>query len=105
VDDLQRPERVLEWPDPQQPLMPWCWNTAVKGPVRSWIIDFIEKLRKRPSLNYTLSAWWFGPALPTSPPGPPVLRSPKNMMEGAEMWAVQLTDWKKRFGFDCLVYV
>jgi hypothetical protein len=103
--NLRDPEHVLDWPDPQEPYMPWDWNTAVKGPIGLWIIDFIEKLHKRPSLNYTLSAWWFAPGLPTSPPAPPVLRTPKNMLEGAEMWAVLLTDWKKRFGFDRLVYV
>lgn len=103
--DLQRPERLLDWPDPQEPLMPWDWNTAVNGPVGAWIIDFMEKLHKRPSLHYTLSAWWFAPGLPTSPPAPPVLRTPKNMLEGAEMWVVLLNDWKKRFGFDRLVYV
>lgn len=103
--DLQKPERVLDWPDPHEPLMPWDWNTAVKGPVGEWIIDFMEKLQKRPSLHYTLSAWWFAPGLPTSPPAPPVLRTPKNMLEGAEMWVVLLNDWKKRFGFDRLVYV
>jgi len=24
--DLSRPEKVLKWPDPKMPLMPWCWN-------------------------------------------------------------------------------
>ena len=103
--DLAHPDRVLEWPDPKQPFMPWNWNSAVKGPVGEWIIDFIQKLQRRPSLHYTLSGWWFMPGLPTSPPCPPVLRKPANMVEGAEMWAVQLTEWKKRFGFDRLVYV
>ena len=103
--DLARPERVLEWPDPKQPFMPWNWNTAVKGPVGEWMIEFIEKLQKRKSLHYTLSGWWFMPGLPTSPPVPPVLRTPANTAEGAEMWAVLLTDWKKRFGFDRLIYV
>jgi hypothetical protein len=31
--DLAHPDRVLEWPDPKQPFMPWNWNSAVKGPV------------------------------------------------------------------------
>jgi len=103
--DLKKPERVLEWPDPHQRFMPWNWNTAVKGPVGLWVIDFIEKLHKRASLNYTLSGWWFMPGLPTSPPVPAALRRPANMVEGAEMWAVQLADWKKRFGFERLLYV
>jgi hypothetical protein len=103
--DLSKPERVLEWPDPHQPYMPWNWNTAVKGPVGEWIIDFIEKLHKRPSLHYALSGWWFMTGEPTSPPVPAELRRPATMLEGAEMWAVLLTQWKKRFGFERIVYV
>ncbi|HUX43747.1 MAG TPA: cellulase-like family protein [Terracidiphilus sp.] len=103
--NLRKPERILTWPDPHQPFMPWNWNTSVKGPVAEWVIDFIEKLHRRPSLNYTLSAWWFMPGLSTSPPCPEPLRRPANMVEGAEMWAVMLTDWKQRFGFDRLLYV
>jgi len=30
---------------------------------------------------------------------------PSSMAEGAEMWATLLADWKKRFGFDRIVYV
>ena len=103
--DLSRPERILDWPDPKQPYMPWNWNTAVSGPVGEWVIDFMEKLLRRPSLHYTLSGWWFMPGLPTSPGCPPALRTPVTMADGAEMWAVQLREWKKRFGFDRLVYV
>jgi hypothetical protein len=103
--NLRDPDRVLEFGDPHQPYMPWGWNTAVKGPVGRWIIEFMEELHKRPSLNYTLSAWWFMGAPPPAPDFPPPLRRPKDMAEGAEMWAVQLRDWKQRFGFDHLVYV
>lgn len=104
--DLSRPERVLEWPDPQMPYMPWCWNTAVKGPVGQWIVEFMEKLLARPYLNYTLSAWWFCNATPsTCQMGPPVLRMPRTHLEGAEMWVTMLTEWKKRFGLDRLVYL
>ena len=103
--DLGRPERVLEWGDPHEPFLPWDWNTAVKGPVGLWIIEFMEKLHKRPSLNYTLSAWWSMPEPPPAPVSPPALRQPANTTEGAEMWAVMLNKWKKRFGFDRLVYV
>src|ERR1039458_9210172 len=45
------------------------------------------------------------PGVATAPPSPAPLRHPANMMEGAEMWAQMLTDWKKRFGFDRLLYV
>lgn len=103
--NLKDPGRELVWPDPHEPFMPWAWNTAVKGPVGIWVIDFIEKLQRRPSLNYTLSAWWFMPGLPTSPPVPAPLRRPRTMLEGAEMWAVQLNDWKARFGLSRIVYV
>jgi hypothetical protein len=44
-----------------------------------------------------------GPA--GSPKVPDPLRKPANMLEGAEMWAVLLHDWKQRFGFDKIVYV
>ena len=103
--NLRKPETVLEWPDPKQPFMPWNWNTAVKGPVAQWVIDFIEKLHQRLSLHYTMSGWWFMPGVATAPPSPAPLRHPANMMEGAEMWAQMLTDWKKRFGFDRPLYV
>ena len=103
--DLAHPERVLEWPDPKQPYMPWNWNTAVKGPVGQWVVEFVEKLHRRAGLHYTLSGWWFLPGSPTSPPVPEALRRPANMREGAEMWAVMLTEWKRRFGFERLVYV
>lgn len=103
--DFRKPARILEWPDPDEPFMPWNWNTAVKGPVATWVIDFIQKLQKRPSLHYTLSGWWFMPGSPTSPGVPAPLRKPANMVEGAEMWAVLLTDWKQRFGLDRILYV
>ena len=103
--DLSKPERVLEWGDPLQPFMPWGMNTAVKGPVGHWIIEFMEKLHKRTSLYYTLSGWWSMPGPPGSPQVPEPLRTPSNMLEGAEMWATLLGDWKRRFGFDRIVYV
>jgi len=98
--DLLRPERELSWPDPKQPLMPWNWNTAVKGPVGAWIIEFVEKMLSR-KLHYTVSAWW-----PMDEArGPKPLRRPKDHREGAEMWVTMLTEWKRRFGFEGLVYV
>lgn len=103
--DLDHPDRELHWPDPQTPYLPWCWNTAVTAPVGRWLIEFMEKLRARPALHYTLSAWWFGLGPAPSAKGPAPLREPANFTEGAEMWAVMLAAWKRRFGFDRLVYV
>ena len=98
--DLSKPETILAWPDPKVPYMPWNWNTAVKGPAGSWLIDFMEKVNRR-RLNYTLSAWW----RLDKDAGPKVLRQPQNHREGAEMWVTMLHEWKRRFGFDGLVYV
>lgn len=103
--DLSKPERELAWADPHQPFMPWGWNTAVKGPAGEWVIDFVEKLHRRSSLDYTLSAWWFKPSPGNEKAVPEPLRKPANMTEGAEMVAVQLREWKRRFGFDRVVYV
>lgn len=104
--DLSKPEKMLQWPDPKLPFMPWCWNRDVEGPAGTWLIEFMEKLLERPSLHYTLSAWWFCNVPPaTHQAGPPVLRLPANHVEGAEMWCTILTEWKKRFGLDRLVYL
>lgn len=103
--DLRHPERILEWHDPHQPFMPWNWNTAVKGPVGQWVIEFVEKLLQQTSLYYTLSGWWFLPSAAPQPPVPQPLRQPANMMEGAEMWAAMLTEWKRRFGLERILYV
>jgi hypothetical protein len=102
--DLSQPDRELHWPDPQAPYLPWDWNTAVTAPAGRWLIEFMEKLHARPSLHYTLSAWWFGLVPGGSLMGPPPLGQPANFTEGAEMWAVMLREWKRRFGFDRLVY-
>lgn len=104
--DLTQPGKVLAWPDPKSPFNPWGWNTAVEGPVGAWMIEFMEKLLVRPFLNYTLSAWWFCNVPPAQHwPGPPVLRLPRNHEEGAEMWITLLREWKRRFGFERLVYL
>ncbi len=99
--DLAEPDKILSWPDPKQPYMPWCWNTAVSGPVGRWQIEFMEKvLKRRHDLSYTLSSWWF-----CGENGPTPRRTPRTHMEAAEMWVELLTQWKSRFGFDGLVYV
>jgi hypothetical protein len=99
--DLAKPERELSFDDPKQPYMAWCWNTAVKGPVGEWLIEFIEKVQAR-RLNYTLSAWWF---YDNAPGRPPLLARPTDHKQAAETWAVMLREWKQRFGFEGLVYV
>ena len=53
--DLSKPDKIFSWPDPHEPFTPWGQNTAVKGPLGRWLIEFMEKLQKRPSLYYTLS--------------------------------------------------
>lgn len=98
--NLGQPERELRWPDPRQPFMPWNWNTEVTGPVGSWIIEFMEKLLSR-NLHYTLSAWWYC----GEKEGPMPLRIPRSHVEAAEMWIKTLEQYKRRFGFNGLVYV
>lgn len=101
--DLDAPGKVLRWPDPGMPFMPWCWNTAVEGPAGEWIIEFMEKLLGRTGIHYTLSAWWFCEH-PTQR-GPEPRRIPRTHVEAAEMWAEMLVAWKRRFGFERLLYV
>jgi hypothetical protein len=62
----------------------------------------MEKLLARPSLHYTLSTWW-----QNSPDvkGPPFLGPLDDHHKAAELWARQLRDWRRLFGFDRLVYV
>lgn len=98
--DLSMPDQVLHWEDPRQPFMPWCWNGPVSASAGRWLIEFMEKLRSRQQLYYTLSAWWF-----MTEGTPAVLRKPETLSDGAEMWCQMLTQWKSRFGFDHLVYV
>jgi len=100
IIDLSHPERILEWPDPQTPYMPWGWNRAVKGPVGIWLIEFMEKLLHR-GMNYTLSAWWFC----DEKKGPKPFKIPHMHKEASELWAAMLRDWKRRFGFNGLVYL
>jgi hypothetical protein len=98
--DLAQPEKILHWPDPHQPFMPWNWNTAVSGPVGQWMIEFMEKLLAR-DLYYTLSAWWFC----REDQGPTPRRIPKTHVEAAEMWCDTLAQYRQRFSFNRLVYV
>ena len=101
--DLSRPETVLEWSDPKIPYMPWNWNSAVKGPVGLWLIEFMEKVLAK-GMNYTLSAWWFNnTGIFTG--GPALLGELTDHRAGAELWIRMLREWKRRFGFEGLMYV
>jgi hypothetical protein len=101
--DLKKPERVFHWDDPHTPYMPWGWRQAGEGPLGQWLIDFMQKVNQR-RLNYTLSAWWFTDQSGSNPLGKEA-RAPQTHLEGAEIWANLLHEWKRRFGFDGLVYV
>jgi hypothetical protein len=101
--DLVHPEQIIAFPDPQTPYMPWCWDTAVEGPVGEWLIEFMEKLLKR-RLHYTLSAWWFTGSSENNA-FPQQAKAPATHLEAAGLWVTLLREWEKRFGFDGLVYV
>lgn len=97
--DLAKPELELHWNDPDLPYMPWAWDRDVTGRVGLWLIEFMETLSQK-DLYYTLSSWW------QRPNGPELLKPyPKSNVEAAEQWAQYLEKWRKRFGFDRLVYV
>jgi hypothetical protein len=95
--DLSHPEKVFSWPKPQVPYLPWGRDRALEAPVAEWLIEFMEKLLRR-GLHYTLSAWWSS----SSEDGSVVIG---NHLQGAELWRKMLDDWKRRFGFEGLVYV
>lgn len=101
--DLTHPEKIFTWSDPKTPYMPWGWDKAGEGPLGQWLIEFMEKvLQKR--LNYTLSAWWFTDQSGNNPLGRGA-KAPRTHSEGAEIWATMLREWKRRFGFEGLVYL
>jgi hypothetical protein len=101
--DLAHPEKCFRWSDPQRPYMPWCYQRPGEGHLGQWMIEFMEKLLTRP-LNYTLSAWWTC-SVPGSNSFPTEAIAPHTHLEAAELWAKLLREWKRRFGFDRLVYV
>ena len=92
--DLAQPEKVFAWDDPKTPYMPWCWNTAVEGPVGLWLIEFMEKLLRRP-LGYTLSAWWFHGQSGNNL-FPQAATAPRTHIEAAALWITLLQEWKDR---------
>ena len=101
--DLSHPEQVISFPDPQTPYMPWCWDTAVEGPVGAWCIEFMEKLLAK-NLHYTLSAWWFTGGSDNNR-FPAQAKAPRTHLEAAELWVILLREWQRRFGFQGLVFV
>jgi hypothetical protein len=101
--DLAHAEKIFRWKDPGTPYMPWGWNQAGEGPLGTWLIEFIEKVQRK-GLRYTLSPWWFT-SQNISNPFPVEALAPRTHLEGAELIAKLLRDWKQRLGFDGLVYV
>ena len=104
--DLERPETVLSWEDPQRPFFPWGNVHACSGPAGTWMLEFMHALLKK-GLSYTLSSWWFDETNWCGKRGiaPAVRRIPRNHREAAEIWVPFLHQWKKAFGFQQLVYV
>ncbi|MGA3244698.1 MAG: cellulase-like family protein [Bacteroidota bacterium] len=104
--DLERPQTILSWADPQRPYLPWGNCHACSGPVGKWLIEFMQTLLKR-GLYYTLSTWWFDETNWCGKGGisPTVQRIPRDHREAADIWISFLTQWKKMFGFERLVYL
>jgi hypothetical protein len=101
--DLARAENVYRWEDPKTPYMPWGWDRAGEGPLGTFLIDFMEKVQRR-QMHYTLSTWWITD-VSSNNPFPMGSKSPRTHMEAADLWAVMLREWQRRFGFEGLVYV
>lgn len=104
--DLERPQTILSWADPQRPYLPWGNCHACSGPVGRWLIEFMQTLLKS-GLYYTLSTWWFDETNWCGKAGisPAVQRIPRDHREAANIWISFLTHWKEMFGFERLVYV
>ena len=101
--DLEKPETIFRWADPHAPYMPWGSDKAGEGALGMWLIEFMGKVMDR-HLNYTLSAWWAA-GQPGNEPFQPIALAPRTHLEAADLWIKLLRSWKKRFGFDGLVYV
>jgi len=104
--DLQAPETVFSWADPQRPFFPWGNRSACSGPAGRWLMEFMEALLKA-GLHYTLSTWWFDETNWCGKGGisPAVRRIPRNHRDAAVIWGEFLQQWKKAFGFEACVYV
>lgn len=104
--DLERPETIFAWADPQRPFFPWGNRSACSGPAGRWLVEFMEALLSR-DVWYTLSSWWFDETnwCGKAGIGPAVRRIPRTHREAAEIWGEYLLRWKKRFGTGRCVYV
>ncbi len=104
--DLERPQTIMHWADPQRPFFPWGNRRACTGPAGQWLIEFMQTLLKK-KLYYTLSTWWFDETNWCGKEGisPAVKRIPHDHREAAEIWIPFLRQWKQTFGFEHLVYV
>ena len=103
--DLDDPDKPLRFGRPAGDFMPWANDRDVEGPVGRWLIDFVETLSAQPGLHYTLSPWYFEPSKPKWAGYPPPHRLPRDLRESADLTAAFLETWRRRFGFDRLVYV
>ena len=95
---LDNPDKVHIFPDENRPFLPWGWNRPFEAPVGRWIGDFIETVRDKEIL-YILSSWWLLAGWPES------CIKVTTLAQAAELMADLLGKWKKRFGFEGLVYV
>ena len=99
--DLDCPAQVFEQAGRASPhLMPWGAAEDVKGPLGAWLIEFMEKVLDR-NLHYTLSCWWSCGGIGAFKPR----RTPVTHADAAEIWVEMLHAWKRRFGFEGLVYL
>lgn len=96
--DLSAPEKVYKQNDLNCPLLPWTRPQGFEGPAGKWLIEFVEKARKR-GLYLALSSWWGGGVQPLNG------QHPTNLTEAADCWIRFLEQWKKRLGLDGIVYV
>ena len=96
VIDLSNPKsHCTSSPLLNQPLNPWDKPQGFSGPAGMWLIEFMEKLRKR-DMNYILSSW----NKPINP-GKPA----NNLSEITNLWLKQLNNWKETFGFEGCIYI
>lgn len=104
--DLDNPQTIFHWANPQRPFFPWGNSNECTGPAGEWLIEFITKVLEK-NLYYTLSTWWFDETNWCGKPGisPKVSQIPQNHIEAAEVWLPFLRQWEKMFGFKNLVYV